>query len=89
MKVHYDLSSLPQFKDAIVTMGAFDGVHKGHQQIIQRMKQLAQNVQGETIIITFHPEWLGPQYKKDQAYQLCSGSPFRLHHHGGDTFTAS
>jgi riboflavin kinase/FMN adenylyltransferase len=36
-------------------MGAFDGVHKGHQQIIQRMKQLAQNVQGETIIITFHP----------------------------------
>jgi len=55
MKVHHDLTSLPQFKDAIVTMGAFDGVHKGHQQIIQRMKQLAQNVQGETIIITFHP----------------------------------
>ena len=55
MKVHYDLSSLPQFKDAIVTMGAFDGVHKGHQQIIQRMKQLAKEVQGETIIITFHP----------------------------------
>lgn len=55
MKVHYDLFSLPQFNDAIVTMGAFDGVHKGHQQIIQRMKQLAQKVQGETIIITFHP----------------------------------
>jgi riboflavin kinase/FMN adenylyltransferase len=55
MKVHYDLTSLPQFKDAIVTMGAFDGVHKGHQQIIQRMKLLAQQVEGETIIITFHP----------------------------------
>lgn len=55
MQVHYDLSSLPQFKDAIVTMGAFDGVHKGHQQIIQRMKQLAGEVHGETIIITFHP----------------------------------
>jgi riboflavin kinase/FMN adenylyltransferase len=55
MKVHYDLTALPQFKDAIVTMGAFDGVHKGHQQIIQRMKELAQKVQGETIIITFHP----------------------------------
>jgi len=55
MKVHYDLASLPQFKDAIVTMGAFDGVHKGHQQIIQRMKQLAEKVLGETIIITFHP----------------------------------
>ncbi len=55
MKVHYDLASLPQFKDAIVTMGAFDGVHKGHQQIIQRMKELAGKVLGETIIITFHP----------------------------------
>jgi len=55
MKVHNDLSSLPHFKNAIVTMGAFDGVHKGHQQIIQRMKQLALNEQGETIIITFHP----------------------------------
>ncbi len=55
MKVHYDLASLPQFKDAIVTMGAFDGVHKGHQQIIQRMKELAVKVLGETIIITFHP----------------------------------
>lgn len=55
MKVHYDLATLPQFKDAIVTMGAFDGVHKGHQQIIQRMKQLAEKVLGETIIITFHP----------------------------------
>ena len=55
MKVHYDLTSLPQFKDAIVTMGAFDGVHKGHQQIVQRMKLLAQQVEGETIIITFHP----------------------------------
>ena len=55
MKVHYDLATLPQFKDAIVTMGAFDGVHKGHQQIIQRMKELAGKVLGETIIITFHP----------------------------------
>ena len=55
MKVHYDITSLPQFKDAIVTMGAFDGVHKGHQQIVQRMKLLAQQVEGETIIITFHP----------------------------------
>ncbi len=55
MKVHQDLATLPQFKNAIVTMGAFDGVHKGHKQIIQRMKQIAEQVDGETIIITFHP----------------------------------
>jgi riboflavin kinase/FMN adenylyltransferase len=55
MKVHYDLSQLPAFKNAIITMGAFDGVHRGHQQIIARLQYLAQTVQGESVIITFHP----------------------------------
>ena len=36
-------------------MGAFDGVHRGHQQIIARLQFLAQKVQGESVIITFHP----------------------------------
>lgn len=55
MKVHYDLQQLPSFRKAVITTGAFDGVHKGHKQIINRMKSIAQNVNGETIIITFHP----------------------------------
>jgi len=55
MKVHYDLTQLPAFKNAIITMGAFDGVHRGHQQIIARLQYLAQVVQGESVIITFHP----------------------------------
>lgn len=55
MKVHYNLDQLPPFKNAVITTGAFDGVHKGHQQIIERMKQIAAQVNGETVIITFHP----------------------------------
>ena len=55
MKVHYDLTTLPQFKNAVITTGAFDGVHRGHQQIISRLKELAKEVGGESIIITFHP----------------------------------
>jgi len=55
MKVHYDLQNLPEFKGAVITTGAFDGVHKGHQQIINRMKHIASSIDGETIIITFHP----------------------------------
>jgi len=55
MKVHYDLTQLPAFKNAIITMGAFDGVHRGHQQIIARLQFLAQKEQGESVIITFHP----------------------------------
>jgi riboflavin kinase/FMN adenylyltransferase len=55
MKVHYDLKHLPTFKHAVITTGAFDGVHRGHQQIINRMKAIAREVHGETVIITFHP----------------------------------
>ncbi len=55
MKVHYHLNQLPQFLKGVITTGAFDGVHKGHQQIIARMQEIAGEIGGETIIITFHP----------------------------------
>lgn len=56
MKVHYELAgSLPQFRNAVITIGTFDGVHLGHRQIIEQMKQEATRVDGETVIITFNP----------------------------------
>ena len=55
MKVHYDLKQLPPFKNAVITTGAFDGVHTGHLQIIKRIKEIAHQVAGESVIITFHP----------------------------------
>ena len=55
MQVHRDLEQLPHFKNAVITIGTFDGVHKGHQQIINQLKTTAARVCGETVIITFHP----------------------------------
>ena len=55
MTVHHDLHQLPAFKNAVITTGAFDGVHIGHQEIISRMKQIALEIKGETVIVTFHP----------------------------------
>ena len=55
MQVHRDIEQLPSFKNAIITIGTFDGVHKGHQQIINQLKATAAVVSGETVIITFHP----------------------------------
>lgn len=55
MKVHYDIDQLPLFRNAVITIGAFDGVHMGHRQIIDRLKIQAQVIHGETVIITFHP----------------------------------
>ena len=55
MKVHYDIEQLPEFRNAIITIGTFDGVHMGHRQIIDKLKADAKVNDGETVIITFHP----------------------------------
>jgi riboflavin kinase / FMN adenylyltransferase len=55
MTVHFDTTKLPAFTNAVITIGTFDGVHKGHQQLIQQMKAEAQRVGGESVIITFDP----------------------------------
>ena len=55
MKVHYHLENLPEFRRAVITIGTFDGVHKGHQTIIDAVLNQAKKVDGESILITFHP----------------------------------
>ena len=55
MKIHRDIEHLPAFKNAVITIGTFDGVHMGHRQIIDKLKSEAKANNGETVIITFHP----------------------------------
>ena len=55
MQVHRDIDNLPLFNNAVVTIGTFDGVHVGHRQIINKLKVEAIKVNGESVIITFHP----------------------------------
>ncbi len=55
MRVFRNVDSLPEFKNGVLTIGTFDGVHLGHQQIIKRINQLAAENGGESIILTFHP----------------------------------
>ena len=55
MQVHRDIENLPAFRNAVITIGTFDGVHMGHRQVIDKLKMEAKAVNGETVIITFHP----------------------------------
>lgn len=55
MQVHTNLAQLPVFKNAVITIGTFDGVHMGHRQIIEELKAEAKAINGESVIITFHP----------------------------------
>lgn len=55
MQVHRDIDNLPKFNNAVITIGTFDGVHVGHRQIINNLKSEALKINGESVIITFHP----------------------------------
>lgn len=55
MQVHRQTDRLPVFRQAVVTIGTFDGVHRGHRQIIDQVVTEAKFSGGESVIITFHP----------------------------------
>jgi len=54
LKVYYNFENY-HVQKPVVTVGVFDGVHKGHIAILDRVKHSAQEVQGDTVIVTFWP----------------------------------
>ncbi|MGB4839871.1 MAG: bifunctional riboflavin kinase/FAD synthetase [Saprospiraceae bacterium] len=55
MNIYRNIKALPPFKNAVITIGSFDGVHTGHQKILLRVKALADEINGESVVITFYP----------------------------------
>lgn len=55
MNVYHTIEDFPGIPNAVVTIGTFDGVHVGHQEIIRRLKNVAHETGGETVVLTFFP----------------------------------
>ena len=55
MKVYEDISQFKKNSNAVVTSGTFDGVHIGHQKILNTLKNIAAKTGGETVLITYWP----------------------------------
>jgi len=55
LKVYKSLQEFTPLEKAVVTTGTFDGLHVGHQKIIDTLQTIANAIDGETVIITFHP----------------------------------
>ena len=55
MKIYNHLSEFKRLNNAVATIGTFDGVHFGHQKIINRLCELARTTGGESVILTFFP----------------------------------
>lgn len=54
MKIHHSLDNF-EARSPVVTIGTFDGLHKGHQLIIDRLKKRARELKGESVVFTFYP----------------------------------
>ena len=54
MLVHRSLEKL-SIQKSVVTTGSFDGVHVGHRTIINRLRTLAREIDGVSVLVTFYP----------------------------------
>jgi len=55
VKVFQDLDSINSIPNPVLTIGTFDGVHVGHQKILQQLKEEADKIGGESVLFTFYP----------------------------------
>ncbi len=55
MQVHRNLEALPPLRRPVVTIGSFDGVHLGHKKLLERIRQHARSIDGESVLVTFDP----------------------------------
>ncbi|MGB3181803.1 MAG: bifunctional riboflavin kinase/FAD synthetase [Cyclobacteriaceae bacterium] len=55
MKIYRDAESFEKLSGSVVTSGTFDGVHVGHQKILERIREVADETKSETVLITFWP----------------------------------
>ena len=72
MKVHRGTKNLPDFINPVITIGSFDGVHLGHQKIIERQIEEARSIGGDSLVLTFDPHPRKIIYPKDKSLQLLS-----------------
>lgn len=54
MQHQYALNSI-HLKNTWLTIGSFDGVHRGHQEIVRRLSTGSHAVGAQAVVLTFHP----------------------------------
>lgn len=55
MKIYHGVEEFKQLEYAVVTSGTFDGVHFGHQKILDRLNEITKKNNGESVLLTYWP----------------------------------
>ena len=55
MTIDYGFDNIPKNLRAVVTIGSFDGVHRGHRVLLSALKSMAKRLNAESVVVTFDP----------------------------------
>jgi len=55
MKVIWGFDNPPLFRNAVATVGSYDGVHRGHRILLDEVVRRAKECGGESVVLTFEP----------------------------------
>jgi len=78
MRIYREIADLPpHMPRTVAAIGNFDGVHRGHQEIIGRVRERARLLGAEAIAVTFDPHPLAV-LRPAQAPKLITPLPERL-----------
>ena len=70
MKIYHSIKEFPSDIDTIITIGTFDGVHKGHKEIVGRLNSTAKKEGLESVLLTFYPHPRHVLFPDDQKLKL-------------------
>ncbi|AUZ86923.1 bifunctional riboflavin kinase/FAD synthetase [Arthrobacter sp. TmT3-37] len=73
-----DLDSVPpDFGPAVLTLGNFDGVHRGHQRVLQQVVEAARERNASAVVVSFDPH-PAQVHRPDAAPELIMGLADRV-----------
>jgi riboflavin kinase/FMN adenylyltransferase len=78
MQVFTDLQKLPSFRNTVLTIGSFDGVHAGHRKILEQVQALTRQCGGESVVLTFEPHPRAVLKPGDAAFKLITLSQEKI-----------
>ncbi|NWF37896.1 bifunctional riboflavin kinase/FAD synthetase [Mariprofundus sp. NF] len=67
----WDEARASEIRGGAITLGNFDGVHMGHEQVLAETRGHAMNADGPTIVVTFEPHPRAVLYPEEAPRRLC------------------
>lgn len=86
MRIYHQISEFESRCNPVATVGVFDGVHKGHLEITNRLAAIAKDKNCESVVITFepHPRLVLPHHSDIKLLQTLDEKLLRFGQAGVD-----